>query len=220
MGRKRSNYVCGKCGQKGFRRTNPNAVVHYDHRTRRRRTCYDKTLVATLDPPKKFWGESELYYKLGNMVNHFREIADDLEKIQRSVYIYKPDIETSTQSVKDLNIFEKGFLKPVQMILIPYHDRRWVTNWTGWFKIQMDNFKHGPRAAGMINAILTGQVIDLYSKEKKSLVKYKIEREFTSSQVKKKELQNLIFANEILRSYALEKALENWSRNTELNVTD
>ncbi|MDW0238272.1 MAG: hypothetical protein QOC35_06855 [Nitrososphaeraceae archaeon] len=223
MGRKKSNYVCPKCGQTGFLRNNPVGVVHYDHATRSRRTCYVRKLIKKADvkakgqdafslqyPPKKFWGESELFYKLGNIANHLRGMANGLEKTQWLVYRYRPDTNTSAQCVKDLDIFEKGFINPVEKILLPYHDERWTTNWTLWFKIQMDSFKHGPRAAGMINAIETGRIWDL-GKDIERIEK----RKFTSSQVKKKEEQTLKFALELIRANALEKALGEWSNNTE-----
>ena len=225
MGRKKSNYVCDKCGEIGFRRTNPLGVVHYDHATGRRKTCCIKKFMNKPKgkgkgttgpyPPKQFWGDSDLYYKLGNMANHFRKIADGLENVQWLVYRFKPEQSTSTQCVKDLEMFEKGFLNPVEKILLPYHDERWRTNWTIWFKIQMDSFKHGPRAAGIMNAIKTGQYIVEPSKDRKHFVEYPIEREFTSSQVKKKQQQVMVFANEILLYHALERALGNWSNNTE-----
>ncbi|MDW0245353.1 MAG: hypothetical protein QOC38_09140 [Nitrososphaeraceae archaeon] len=98
----------------------------------------------------------------------------------------------------------------MEKILLPYHDERWTTNWTLWFKIQMDSFKHGPRAAGMINAIETGRIWDL-GKDIERIEK----RKFTSSQVKKKEEQTLKFALELIRANALEKALGEWSNNTE-----
>lgn len=224
MGRKKSNYVCDKCGQIGFRAKNPDRVIHYEHATRRRRACYVKKLITAdhetaEDPPEKYWGKSELYHKLGSMANHFRRIAEDLENIQRLVYKFKPDETISTQCVKDLEIFEKSFLNPVETLLVPYHDRRWSATWPDWFKIQMDSFKHGPRAAGMINAKLTGQYF-WRKKGRKTFVETPVEREMTGLQVKKKEQQTLEFANEILCSHPLEKALANWASNTNIIIEE
>jgi len=220
MGRPKSDYKCPKCGRQGFRRSNPSAVVHYEHSIGRRRTCYikrlvddkDKDHISAEDPPKKFWGESELYFELGNMANHFRTIGDNLDKIRMKVYKFKPDAKTSAECVKYLTIFEKGFLNPVEMLLLPYHDDRWATNWTDWFKIQIDSFQHGARAAGIMNAIPTGQVLMRLSDDKESVILSKVVREFTSSQVKKNLPKTLKLAKELLDSHPLEKALNNWSK--------
>ena len=212
MGRRRSNHICEKCGKRGFKRTNPVAVVHYDHSTSKTRTCYVKKFIRDKhghdgDPPKKFWGESELYHKLGNMSNHFRRIADNLDKIKMGVYKYKPDAKISTQCVKYLEVFEKGLLSPVEMLLVPYHDQRYRINWTQWFKVQMDSFEHGPRAAGIMNAIKTGQYIFQTGKEPNTVIARPVAKELSSSQVKKNLPQTLKLANELLISHPLEKAL-------------
>jgi len=223
MGRKRSNYQCPRCGQKGFLRNNPVAVVHYEHSTRRRRTCYIKRLidergrvhvsadVSVEDPPKEFWGESGLYHKLGNMANRFYRIGDQLKKIQAGVYKLRPNPVTSAKCVKDLDIFERQFLDPVEKLLVPYSDQRWANNWTGWFKIQLDNFQYGPRAAGIINAEPTGQLLMEISKDKKDVTIFNVVKEFTSSQVKKNQPKTLELAYQLLRSHPLEKALNNWA---------
>lgn len=207
--------MCPRCGQKGFLRKNPYAVVHYHHPTRKTTRCYVKRSIedriTAEDPPKEEWGESELYDKLGNMANHFRTIADDLEKVRTLVYKFKPDKQTSTECVSYLNMFDEQFLNVLEKLLIPYHDRRWATNWSHWIKIQLDNLKYGPRAAGMKNAIPTGQRVMQVSKDKESVIISTVVREFTSAQVKKKQAKTFKFAEELLASHPLEKALSNWA---------
>jgi hypothetical protein len=220
MGRRKSDYICPKCGQKGFKRSNPIAVVHYEHSTRTTKRCYikrltdtkDKDHISTEDPPKEFWGESELYHKLGKLANHFRAIASDLEKIKIKVYKFRPDPKISTQCVKYLDTFEMSFLNPVEKILLPHHDDRWGTNWPGWFKIQTDSILHGARAAGIMNAIPTGQTVMKVSDDLESVIITDVVREFTSSQVKRNFPKTLKFANELLNSHPLQRALNNWSK--------
>ena len=220
MGRRKSDLICERGGRKGFRRSNPDAIVHYDHKTGKRPSCRIKYSTKDADhesaeiPPEQFWGESALYHKLGNMANHFHRIGRQFEKIQKTVYQFKPIEDVSAQCVEDLDLFDKQFLNPIEKLLIPYHDKRWVNNWTGWFKVQMDNFMHGPRAAGMINSVQSGLFPMFLSKDGKTITSIPIKRELTSSQVKKKEKQNFEFANELIQSHLLERALNCWSNKT------
>ena len=57
--------------------------------------------------------------------------------MKQTVYKFRPNMETSKKCVKDLDVFEKNFLNPVEKILAPYYDERWMNNWTRWFKIHM-----------------------------------------------------------------------------------
>ena len=213
MGRRRSNYICPRCGKRGFRRKNPDSVVHYDHATRTRKTCRLK--VSTEDPPTKFWGESELYSKLDGMATHLHSIAQQLDKVKMQVYKFRPDPDTSAQCVKYLDVFDKQFLNPIEKLLSPYYDLRWNTTWPHWFKIQMDSLQHGPRAAAMMNAIDTGEyVLKEYKDGHKELVGRMIGH--TATQIKKKQKQTLQFATEVLASHPLEMALRHWLDNTNL----
>jgi hypothetical protein len=219
MGRKRSELICHRCGKQGFRRKNPDAMVHYDHVKRKAKYCYlpnsedtyqDKDHVSVEDPPKQYWGDSELYYKLQDMAEHFHKIAGRLEKVQQKVYKFRPNPETSRKCVKHLDVFEKNFLNPVEKMLVPYHDERYAYTWTDWLKIQMDSLEYGPRAAGTKNAVPTGNVI------RKGDKLIEIDRQLTGSQVKKNEKKTLQFADELIKSNRLEKALRYWIDNTNI----
>jgi hypothetical protein len=222
MGRKKSEYVCEKCGQRGFKRKKPDGVVHYDHSTRRRRTCYTKRLldaknniqdsVSAEDPSKQVWGESGLYHKLRSTANHFHKIGNDLEKISMQVYKFKPNAKLSAQCVQNLEIFESKFLNPIEKLLLPYHDRRYLIDYSTWFTIQMDNFKYGPRAAGIRNAIPTGQILMKYSKDPPGVIVFDNKRAITSSQVKKNCVKTLKFAQELLDMHQFGNDLNDWSK--------
>lgn len=213
MGRKRSELICPECGKQCFKRTNPVGFVHYDHKTKRRKTHYPKSRFSPQDPPNKFQGESKLYNKLGNMSNHFHKIGDYLEDIQRQVYKYKPTDDVSTQAVEDLDLFEKKFLNIIEKILTPYYDKRWATNWTGWFKIQMDSMIHGPRRSGIINATPFNDYYEKKVTEDGNIIRRKVteKRPFTSLQVKKQQLKTYQFAIKLINSHPLNKALNLWA---------
>jgi len=217
LGRKRSNHVCERCGDLGFRRTNPEAVVHYDSKTGKRRTCYVKNYLKNL-PPKKYWKHSHVYHKVGSIITHLENIVYKLKKTQSTIFYYPPNKQTSSKCVHYLNMFDIHLLTPLEKILTPYIDERWGANWTTHFKIQMDYLDHGPRASGIINAIETGEYIMELGKDERSVIQLPIAKEFSSKQVKRIGKQTLNMARDVLIKDGLENALDLWSKNTEFEV--
>jgi hypothetical protein len=210
MGRKRSNFICPRCGEYGFKRTNPDAVVHYDSKTGKRRTCYYKEFLERL-PPKEHWRHSALYNKLDEMQQYFERMALHISIIKNAVNGLPPDDKLSSKCVDYLNIFDRHLLIPLEKLLIPYTDLRWSGNWTKWFKVQMDNFEKGSRASGIINQIETGIYVMELGKDGKSVFEVPIAKEITSKQVKLNGKRIVNMARDLLIMNQLENALNEWS---------
>lgn len=167
-------------------------------------------------PPQSYWGESEVYHKIGDLSRRFYRMGRHLEKIQKLVYRFKPDENLSKQCTKDLDLFEKELLIPLEKLFIPISDERWSSYWPEWIRIQIDNLNHGPRASGMKNSVETGEFERKRYKEK--LLAKPIKREMTSSQVKKKQLEVLKTADEFLKLFPLSRALNDLFTKIEIRV--
>ena len=249
MTRQKSNHICEKCGERGFIRTNPYSVQHFDSNTGRTKRCYVKRLVEkaraekknheyknsgveqNLDldlptrfneehitaelPPRDFWGQSELYRKIGHLRSRFIKIAKDLGKIQKRVYYYRPQRKTSLKACKHIREFENNFLNPVEKILAPYHDLRYSCDWSDMFNIQMNVIEYGLSGSAKKNLIPTGEFISKTYKDG-SVDLVGLGREFAPSYLKKNQYRTLKFAMQLIDTYALQRAFSPWYHTTRL----
>jgi hypothetical protein len=221
MGRRRSNYICERCGERGFKQKIPLRVIHYDPTTRKRRTCYLTDFLRRQAgdlPLNEFQGISPLYHKLGEIAHRLDTLAHDVRKIQRSVYQLKPDDKVASRCVTHLNTFEKGFIIPLEKLFDPYVDQRYLKNWTSWFNTQMVHLKHGRHAAGALSPNLTGQYIFKLSKNGKNLKEIPVKSSADPKIDNKKSKAILAMAIDIIKLNQWEKALGYWSKNTGIQV--
>jgi hypothetical protein len=232
MGRKRSDYICPRCGQPGFKRTNPDAVVHYDSKTGKRRTCYYqdelKRKLAGIPEAKakdievkvkEYQGESPLYHKLGSIAGRLEKIADSIRKSQMRAFQIKPNDKTASKCVEYLDIFEDRLLDPLERLLKQDWDKRYRMSWDSWFKTLLDSLEHGPRDASRMNAILTGRHIFKLGKELNTVHEIAVENIIDPRVIgPKKAKQILTMARDVLKMNAYENAINEWNDNTEINM--
>lgn len=169
-------------------------------------------------PPEYFWGESELYHKIGHLRSHFIKIAKDLSKIQKRVYHFKPQKEISLRATRHLTKFENHYLIPLEKILAPYHDLRYTCDWSDMLKIHINVIEYGLSGSSTINKTSTGLILERTDAKTGETYLVELDTKFAPSYLKKSQYRTLKFAKELIDAHPLQKALRIWDTETELVV--
>ena len=176
-------------------------------------------------PPEEFRGITKLESLVRDAGIHFKVIGDKCEDIAQQIHDFKPDEETAKAATEYIEKFIEELTpywqainyteKAIDQMLTFHSDKKYAANEPYWFNIGFDNIDNsGAHGSGIINAIRTGQVAMELGKDKKSIVEFHIEREFTKEDVTDQTAANLLLKarNAVLKE-PLQKALNTWSEH-------
>jgi len=169
--------------------------------------------VSSDVPPEHLQGPSLMHHKLKEMSRTVFDIAKYLDDIAKSVYEFPPEKEMSEKCAKQIDIFNKGVLQTIKMILVPYSDKKYSGDWATWFNINITKLEQSKNYAGSKHGLETGEYAVKLDKEGNEVILH-LDRGITREQVGDREPDIYAMARQTLMGVPMFQALHDWSYET------
>ena len=186
------------------------------------KTTEDK--VSSEDPPEEFQGMNAFTDMCNRLAERYRNIGEHFEELGIEAQKFKPDEKTANTSVAYLTEWLKRQepfetlvtinLKYIRNVLNPIKDKKFATDYEGWFKLAWDDIvNYGAHGSGRKNAQKTGETYIRIGKDGIAEI-YEVGRETTREQVGDRTAGTILQqAYNNAQNDFLQKSIRNWYEN-------
>jgi len=169
--------------------------------------------VSAQVPPEHLQGPSLMQHKLKEMSRTVYDIAKYLDDIAKSVYEFPPEKAMAEKCAKQIDIFNRGVLQTIKMLLVPYSDKKYSGDWSTWFDINITKLEQSKNYAGSKHGLETGEFAVKLDKEGNEII-LNLDRGITREQVGDREPDIYRMARQTLLGVPMFEALHKWSYET------